>query len=98
VNPRRVGKFISAHERRIEGGLRFERAGTRQAVMVWRTAEIGGVGVFRGFGSLDARDFADTGTHTDKSIGPRATKPPNPRNPPEDGLSEPGDELEEFEL
>jgi hypothetical protein len=99
VNSRRVGKFIGAHERRIEGGLRFERASTRQAVMVWRTAEVGGFGEFRGFVPLDARDFAETdNTHTEKPIEPRATNPPNRRNPPPGGSSEPDGELEEFEL
>ena len=36
VNTRRLGNFLSKHEDRIEGGLRFERVGVRQSVAVWK--------------------------------------------------------------
>lgn len=35
INSRKLGNFISAHENRIEGGLRFTRAGERQGVVKW---------------------------------------------------------------
>jgi hypothetical protein len=39
LNRERLGKFISKHERRIEGGLRFQRAGDRQNVALWRVMQ-----------------------------------------------------------
>ena len=35
VSTRRLGNFISKHEGRIEGGLRFARAGERQNAVRW---------------------------------------------------------------
>jgi hypothetical protein len=40
INARRLGRFIAKHERRIEGGLRFERDGDQDRALCWRvTAE-----------------------------------------------------------
>jgi hypothetical protein len=39
VNRERLGKFIRRHERRIEGGLQFQRAGDRQNVALWRVMQ-----------------------------------------------------------
>jgi hypothetical protein len=36
INSRTLGKFLSANEKRIEGGLRFERAGSHQRAVLWR--------------------------------------------------------------
>jgi putative DNA primase/helicase len=107
VSLRKVGKFIAAHERRIEGGLRFERAGTHQNAVLWRATKVGEsaadpgeFGEFREFVPFDAGDFANSlDTHAAKSIDPDGTNSPKARNSPKGGLSEPpDDELEEFEL
>jgi hypothetical protein len=39
VNTRRVGRFVAKHERRIERGLCFERAGDRSGGALWRVTE-----------------------------------------------------------
>ena len=39
INTRRIGNFIAKHERRIERGLRFERAGDRSGVALWQVTE-----------------------------------------------------------
>ena len=36
INSRRLGNYISRHERRIERGLRFERDDDKQGVAMWR--------------------------------------------------------------
>jgi putative DNA primase/helicase len=48
VNSRRLGRFISKCDRRIEGGLRFIRAGTSDKTALWRVVrKVSGVsGVF----------------------------------------------------
>ena len=37
---RRLGKYLDKYERRTEAGLRIERAGDRQNVVLWRVVEI----------------------------------------------------------
>lgn len=39
INSRRLGRWIERHEGRIQGGLRFERAGKYRGVMRWRVAQ-----------------------------------------------------------
>ena len=36
INSRRLGNYISKHERRIERGFRFERDDDKQGVATWR--------------------------------------------------------------
>ena len=36
INARRIGKFLSKHDHRIERGYRLEQAGDRQGVALWR--------------------------------------------------------------
>ncbi len=36
LNRRSLGKFIARHDRRVEGGLRFERDGKKQGALVWK--------------------------------------------------------------
>lgn len=40
VNTRQLGNFISKHENRIEGGLSFARAGSRQGVAMWAAVPV----------------------------------------------------------
>lgn len=39
VNARRLGNFLSKHQHRIEGGLRFEQDGGRGGIAYWRVRE-----------------------------------------------------------
>ena len=82
-SPGAVGKFISKHERRLEGGLRFENAGVSHKVTRWRVT-CGGGG-FGGFGKANARDLAaSTDRNAAKMEERRDTNPPpNPPNPPD---------------
>ena len=41
IDGRELGKFISAHERRFEGGLRFENAGISHKTVRWRVRKAG---------------------------------------------------------
>jgi hypothetical protein len=36
MSPTAIGKFIATHEDRIEGGLRFEKAGKAKGAVLWR--------------------------------------------------------------
>jgi hypothetical protein len=47
INARRLGRFISRHERRVEGGLRFEQGEQRQGVATWRAVGLAGFGGMR---------------------------------------------------
>jgi hypothetical protein len=38
MSPTAIGKFIASHEHRIEGGLRFEKAGKAKGALLWRVA------------------------------------------------------------
>ena len=40
INSRRLGNFIAKHERRVEAGMRFERAGDRSGVVLWRVVTV----------------------------------------------------------
>lgn len=40
ISNRTVGKFLSANDKRIEGGLKIERAGTRQGTLQWRVVKV----------------------------------------------------------
>lgn len=51
---RRFGHYLSKYERRAEGGLRIERVGERQGVVLWRVAPL---------------HPATSGGHGDKSVG-----------------------------
>jgi hypothetical protein len=63
VSPTAIGKFIGNHENRIEGGLRFEKAGKAKGAVLWRVkaidshsdtsdlGEVGKVGEVRSKGS-----------------------------------------------
>jgi hypothetical protein len=48
INARRLGRFISKHERRIEGGLRFERESGHGSAVYWRATD----GQFGQFGQF----------------------------------------------
>jgi hypothetical protein len=41
IDGRTVGNFLSKHEGRIEGGLRFKRAGTDHKVALWAVETAG---------------------------------------------------------
>jgi putative DNA primase/helicase len=87
VNARRLGRFIARHERRIEGGLRFVRAGTAENTTLWQVTPEGFPG-FQGFDSDPSRE----GTHKEtrsrgegngdlKEKEGLERNPQNPRNP-----------------
>jgi putative DNA primase/helicase len=40
INVRRLGNFIARHERRIEGGMRFERDGTAERGILWKAISL----------------------------------------------------------
>jgi hypothetical protein len=40
INTRKLGNFIAKHERRVEAGMRVERAGERSGVALWREVEV----------------------------------------------------------
>jgi hypothetical protein len=40
ISPARIGKFLSSHDGRIQGGLRFERATKAQGAIRWRVIEV----------------------------------------------------------
>jgi hypothetical protein len=73
INARRLGKFISRHERRVESGLRFEQGEQRHGVATWQVAGLEG---FEGLRPATTRElparFSDQ----------RETNPQNPQNPP----------------
>jgi putative DNA primase/helicase len=80
VNSRTLGRFIGNHQRRIEGGLRFIRAGTSGNTARWQVTKEG----LRGFEGLfpgPSRENGD-GKQKDSISGDRLeTNPPNPLNP-----------------
>jgi putative DNA primase/helicase len=42
ISPRKLGAFLRKHDRRIEGGLRFEKAGKAHGTLTcWRVAPVG---------------------------------------------------------
>jgi phage/plasmid primase-like uncharacterized protein len=80
INTRRLGRFIAKHERRIEGGLCFERDGATGGVAYWR-ANGSGFSRFNGFSPSPSREKPKD---TQKScfLGDlRGTNPQNKRNP-----------------
>jgi putative DNA primase/helicase len=82
INARVLGNFISKHERRIEGGLRFERARARGGVTYWRAHAGGGFGGFGGFTSGPSRDPVFDSSSKCSQNEQRGTNQPNPPNPP----------------
>jgi hypothetical protein len=69
VNARKLGRFISKHERRIEGGLRFVKDGEQQRALFWRAAD-SEFCEFREFFSAPSREETlnenGNGTQTDQ--------------------------------
>jgi hypothetical protein len=41
ISPTAIGKFIASHEHRVEGSLRFEKAGKAKGAVLWRVKAIG---------------------------------------------------------
>lgn len=85
---RRLGNYLSRYERRPEGGLRVERAGDRQGVVLWRVATVtstpeGAVG-FEGFvGSSRPVGVVSSGAARENESQSSDRNPPDPRNPRE---------------
>jgi hypothetical protein len=100
VNTKRLGNFIAKYERRIEGGLRFERDGTVGGVTYWRAIAPSsdmrpdGFSGFSGFSPhLAGKEHSD---FYPKSVEPNPLNPSNPSRPNgrlngEDQESEPAD-------
>ena len=83
VNSRRLGRFIGKHERRIEGDLRFLRAGTADKTMLWRVSGEGFQG-FQGFSFCPSREKGNGKAHESAEgiFGDRHERnPENPLNP-----------------
>ena len=62
VNTRKLGNFIAKHERRVEAGMRFERAGDRSGVALWRVVRVDGIVGYEGLVGYDdtpTREVAD---------------------------------------
>ena len=85
VNSRRLGRFIGKHERRIEEGLRFIRAGTGgdNKVVLWQVSRSG----FSGFSGLSSSPSREKGNGKTADVeggflGNRwGRNPENPENP-----------------
>jgi hypothetical protein len=83
VNSRRLGRFIARHERRIEGALRFIRAGTSDKTALWRVAKEGFQG-FQGLSPSPSREKENGNAHgcEEGILGERLERnPSNPLNP-----------------
>jgi hypothetical protein len=86
INTRRLGNFIAKHERRVEAGMRFERAGDRSGVVLWRVVTLGDVVGSNGFvGSGNTPTRESQKTESDTFNRQCATNPPNPLNPRRSG-------------
>jgi hypothetical protein len=83
INTRRLGNFIAKHERRVEAGMRFERAGDRSGVALWRVVTVNEVVGSKGFvGSDDTPTRESQPTENDsftKQCGTNPRNHPNPR-------------------
>lgn len=93
INARVLGNFIARHERRIEGGLRFERGRSRGGVAYWRAQAGGGFGGFGGFTSDPSREPFFDGSERRSEKERWGTNQPNQPNPPS-----PSPEPEEVDL
>jgi hypothetical protein len=86
INTRRLGNFIAKHERRVERGMRFERAGDRSGVALWRVVTIDGPVGSDGFvGSDDTPTRESQTTETDTFFKQYGTDPRNHPNPRRSG-------------
>jgi hypothetical protein len=85
INTRRLGNFIAKYERRVEAGMRFERAGDRSGVALWRVVTVDDVVGSKGFvGSDDTLTRESQKTKSDSFNEQCGTNPrnhPNPRRP-----------------
>jgi len=83
INTRRLGNFIAKHERRVEAGMRFERAGDRSGVALWRVVTVDGIVGYDGFvGSDDTPTRESQTTNIDTSNKQCGANPRNHPNPP----------------
>lgn len=85
LNVRRLGNLLLTNERRIEGGLRIERIGSRSGVALWRVARVDAEAVGSvGFVGLFPTTTRECQTSVDDSSieqwGSDPQNPPNPRN------------------
>ena len=82
INTRRLGNFIAKHERRVEAGMRFERAGDRSGVALWRVITVDdpvGYDGFVGSDSTPTRESHKTSIDTfNKQCGVNPRNHPNP--------------------
>jgi hypothetical protein len=83
INPKVLGGVIAAHERRIEGGLRFEKHPVLlHKVVQWRAIATQDHGGFGGLGgSPDPNAGKCQSANPDNSPGQGRTTPRNPPNP-----------------
>ena len=83
INTRKLGNFIAKHERQVEAGMRFERAGERSGVALWRVVRVDGfVGCegLVGYDDTPTRKSQSTESDTfNKQCGTNPRNPPNPR-------------------
>ena len=83
VNTRKLGNFIAKHERRVEAGMRFERAGDRSGVALWRVVRVDGIVGYEGLVGYDdtpTRESQTTSIDTfNRECGTNPRNHPNPR-------------------
>jgi hypothetical protein len=86
INSRRLGNFIAKHERRVEAGMRFERAGDRSGVALWRVVTVDTAVGSKGFvGCDDTPTRESQRTERDTSNRQCGTNPQNHPNPRRSG-------------
>lgn len=80
LDGRRLGRFIAGHERRVEGGLRFERDSDTAFGVRWRAGS--GRQGYEGNKGFSHTPYAKCQAHTSDSLhGQCDTNSQNPRNP-----------------
>lgn len=99
IDKRKLGRWLHDHLNRVEGGLRIERAGSRQNTALWRVVRVTGTtSLQESPPSLGASPFMPSGSEEDgegelcddantSTSEPTREIPPKPQIPPiEDGV------------
>jgi hypothetical protein len=78
INVRRLGNFISRHERRIEGGLRFERGAISEHAICWKSVSVTPKEEFGSFEELRPSPAGkENGDFYGNSVGRNSSELPN---------------------
>jgi putative DNA primase/helicase len=77
INARRLGRFFGRHERRVEGGLRFQQGEMRHGVATWRVVTVAGSAGSAGLPPTPTRESQA------KNNNQQDANPRNRSNPPD---------------